>query len=187
MKRLFRYVLMFLLGFSVWSLTVTVWATPIEMQFSFDMKNSGGMSIPPPTSPVTGTLLYEADSLTDPITSLISIDLMINGYTYGISEIGFINAIYSNPAVSMVGGVVDDINGIVGGGDDNDDFYLIWNRVTLGNPVQLAYAVSGDTNNQIWYSEADPEITAAAVPVPATMFLLGLGILGLAGINRRKK
>jgi len=70
--------------------TIPAKAIPIEVNFTIEDFISPFSSTPPPTDPVTGRIIYEAESITAIIDSLTAIDLVIDGHTYSISEIGSI-------------------------------------------------------------------------------------------------
>ena len=49
------------------------------------------------------------------------------------------------------------------------------------------FATSGDKLYSVGEFQAFGTLTSSSVPEPTTMILFGIGLLGLAGVNRRKK
>src|SRR5580765_8673323 len=67
---------------------------------------------PPPTDPVTGTILWEAAGVHDPILSFDSIDLTLDGHRYSIGEIGVPPPGY--PITDgFIGGTLNQVYGVV--------------------------------------------------------------------------
>lgn len=68
--------------------------------------------------------------------------------------------------------------------DNEAYFFGAWSSVAI-NSVQITEIVGGIDNE--FFGEFYLGSTAAPVPEPATMMLFGIGILGLAGVSRRKQ
>ncbi len=71
---------------------------------------------------------------------------------------------------------------------DDDIFFKIINRTapTLYQSGEL-HIYGATPGNRIFFGEPISIVVRAPVPEPATMILFGLGLLGLAGVSRRKK
>ncbi len=115
MKKLVGYVLILLFVFSIKGLVITGGAIPIEMNFELEIQPSVDLNLPQPTNPVSGSISWEATSITDPIFYLTSINLTINDYNYGLSEVSFMNNYLGHQGRSIIGGVTHTTTSIQGG------------------------------------------------------------------------
>jgi hypothetical protein len=161
--------------------TIPAQAIPIEVNFTFEDFMPRYSSTSPPTDLVTGRIIYEGASVTANIDSLISIDLIIDGHTYLISEIGYISPFASR---QQIGGNSWGVNSISSG---TDDFRFDWYKEAL-TPMKFSYTSNStagfwDSNTFSSFSvtEANP------VPEPTNLLLLGSGLVVLGLFIRRLK
>jgi hypothetical protein len=113
----------------------------------FEATNFGSQNgNPPPTDPVTGTIMWESTGIHEPIVSIDSIDMTIAGHSYSIGEITYLSS--ANDWWVLVGGSPSGDNMQ----DQTDDFWIRWNRYAL-LPYDFAYtssAISGAWGTLDW-------------------------------------
>ena len=162
-------------AFALWGATVTH-AIPITVAFTATGFIPLVGSIPAPDDPVIGTIIYDAASISSPIDSLTSISLAISGHTYAIGDIGS----FSDSGIAYIGGLID---GVLGSGNFENDFLIVWDMTTLV-PLQFLYATLDSSG--IWYTLnfSQFSVTTSLLPEPSLPALLVLGLLGIVATRR---
>jgi len=130
-----------------------------------------GFSLEAPFSTISGSLSWEAESLSDEITSILSVDFSMNGYSYVLSDIGFNNF---NADVSFIGGVVNEVLGV--GHAGIDDFRLTIDR-NIGELSVFHYTAAGHSG--VWRGRNfnGTSTSIQGVSEPGTLLLLIIGLV----------
>jgi len=161
-------------------------ALPITASFSVTGFPAGA-----PADPVSGTIVWEADSPTAPIQSLTSISLTIDGHAYSLAEVGFLSPFFGT--TDLIAGNVSNLLTLWVG---TDDFVLAFDRATA-TPNHFGY-ISADVPNfflgqqftsfsiTAGAARAPAAVGAGSVPEPATLTLLGVALAAGACARRRR-
>ena len=154
---------------------VTARAASFRMDFQvtgFPISNGN----PPPTDPVTGTIVWEAAGIHDPIQSFDSIKLTLDGHIYSVDEIGVPPSGYPMTD-GLIGGTLNQVYQVL---DHTDDFSIEWNQNSL-TPFDFTY--SSSQRSGIWFVSINSPVNFTAfsireVPEPSAIALFSLGLLG---------
>ena len=168
----------------------TVHAITVQVEFSGDFTdNTGDFATPGVISPVgliSGLFRYEATAIdAAPSSSAVDyVDLEIFGFAYTTDN--FITDYLAGLMEFCAG---EPLQGACGIGPRLDRFAIKWDW-DGGTPRLLDMKYSVASINDYWILDldtADYSLSITAVPVPAAVWLFGSGLLGLAGIARRKQ
>jgi hypothetical protein len=172
----------FAIGLATLSLSIasTQTAQAASFTLSFTADNFAG---PTPSSSISGTIGYDAATINSSITLLNSIALTIAGYSYTLGEVGFDNSSFSS---LRIGGTITGVGGVSAG---NNDFILVWNRITL-LPINVIYATTDTSSLYLSNSNSFNSFSitpAATTSVPEPFTIIGSLIGGTAALRMRKK
>lgn len=157
--------------------TITAQAVPIQMTFTaVNFISSAGYAGTAPTDPVSGTISWDANSTTSPINSFISVNMTIDGHTYGLPELAWQDL----DGRFVIGGVNFGPDARKSG---TNDFSIYYDSLALV-PTGFNYT-SANRQSDSWGTANFSQFSITAVPVPTAVWLFG-SALGLMGWMRRK-
>src|SRR5690348_5491616 len=84
-----------------------------ELNFTASNFSAAFGSPAAPNDPVSGSLVWEAAGIREPILSLDSISLTLDGHNYAVSEIGYDRADFPYNGIELVGGTINGLNTMV--------------------------------------------------------------------------
>ncbi len=138
-------------------------------------------AVPRPISTITGSIGYTYDGAS--AFTLIAFDMTVKNKTYGLSDLEYGSADFAgSPPDVRIGPIEPD--GVGGGsasGQDDFNFTLV-----LDTPGISAFRYTTKEDFGVWKAG---NIVVATVPEPTTVAQLGIGLVGLAGaeVRRRRK
>ncbi len=154
--------------------TMTSRANAVSVSFTSNF-HSGA-----PLSTISGLFEYTVDGAN--VLTFTSFDLTIKNKTYDISDLDVIQPWrpmdMTHTLFAGADGIANDIRH-----QDVDDFWFRWNWDKL-EMAELRYTTFEDDG--LWKAD-DYTIKVAAVPEPASVALLGIGIVGIAGAEARRR
>lgn len=154
----------YLVGLSLLGLSAScVQAIPITLSFHIT-------DFTPAGPPISGTIGYDAATETAPIDSLSSVNLTIAGYTYGLGELGFGS---SGTESQIYGNAVDN------------NFLLTFDHDS-GTGIEFSYSTATSEHSSTEFASFDHHHQATTIPEPAPLALLGLGLVMLSTVYRKK-
>lgn len=109
-------------------------------------------------------------------TTITQIDLTLGTHTYTLDEVELVDP---DSIIPMLGGRLNNANSVAWG---TNDFWLrYW---STGEFFEFAYTTDAAVE---FFTTNTGTMTVSSVPVPAAAWLFGSGLIGLAGVARRRK
>ncbi|MBI5658824.1 MAG: hypothetical protein HZC43_04575 [Nitrosomonadales bacterium] len=167
----------------------TAQAVPVTLQFTAtDFYNvcCSPFTDPIPTTPISGTIVWDAADAHSPINSLTSVSMTIDGHSYTLADTGYVTPWIISTFFVLGGAPYGTLSMGFSGGNYYDDFSLAWYADTL---APQAFSYSSSASHRAWGSQTFTNFSISALAVPEVetyaMLLAGLGLLGFAARLRK--
>lgn len=155
-------------------------ANAAVMQHTYNFTASG-FEFGAPVDPVVGSITATFDQAAVGSGSIDAITLNIGTHNFTVGEVGF--EAFSGGGI-IFGGTACAITCMASG---TNDFWLYWSDFSNMSGGQLAYANSPQDADGAFFFSTGLQVTEGTVPEPATIALLGFGLLGFAAARRRRQ
>jgi hypothetical protein len=169
---------------------ITTSASGATFLMRFEVTRFGSLNgSPPPTDPVTGTIMWESTGIHDPIFSIDSINMTIGGHPYSIGEITYVPP-GSYDYEALIGGSASGPRTM---NDRTDDFWIRWDQANTLLPYDFAYTSSATSG--MWYTSdwggSNPSGSFSIIEVPessaASIFGLFVFLAAMLRISATKQ
>lgn len=140
-------------------------------------------SEPVPTDPVSGTIIWEAADIRGTIQAFDSMQLVLDGHTYSVGEIGYVREDFPYVGIELIGGTLNGVDSMV---KFSDDFFLNWDRNSL-TPFGFSYTSSqryGFWTSSVFDPGTFTTFSITQVPEPGSA---GIFIVVAVGVGLRKQ
>ena len=143
----------------------------------------------PPTDPVSGNISYTADGPFSQVTSIQSIDLVIDSHAFTLSEIGAESTSSSggvgNTGTAFFGGTIWGVTGM-GFGDRDFSVYASLNPSPFGLLKSGSLSYTTNISGAGWYANTF-NYSISAVPEPSVSLILSLGLIPVLALRYRQR